>query len=68
VILFMACSLQLNRKDIKNSDKLIDMIRKKSVNECRFNIAGLAQSVKEVTSDIYDGLFWIFILFMHINH
>lgn len=68
MILLMACSLQLNRKDIKNSDKLIDLIRKKSVNECRFNIAGLAQSVKEVTTDIYDGLFWIYILIHLYNH
>lgn len=52
----MATSLGLTTNP-KFTSPLIDLLMKKSANESRFSVAGLAQSCREVTGGIYDGLF-----------
>ena len=47
----------MSHKDVRYTDQLLELIRKKSANECKFNVAALAQSIIEVNEDIYDGVF-----------
>lgn len=58
LLLFIVSSINIRDESIIHVPHLINLIRKKAANESRFSVAGLAQSVKTITDDVFEGVFW----------
>ncbi|CAD8043501.1 unnamed protein product [Paramecium primaurelia] len=57
LLLFIVSSINIKDESILHVHHLINLIRKKAANESRFSVAGLAQSVKTITDDVFEGVF-----------